>query len=437
MTVEHQPTEAHAGDVEKVVEQPVQMSRLPAEDLDETGAARGVRLLQNREASGDRRQGISQLVGEHGEELIAMMLLGLEVVEQPGGVERQGGAQADVPQGRQVGGIVAAPRGPEAERQCAVRLPMGRDGHDHNGAQRHLLPEILLFRGACPVLAPRRRDFGHQRGLSRPDHASYRVFTRGVWGATLPQAFGGGRLDARHRRLLQRLSGQKIGEEDVGNGRHDPAGHAAEGSRIVQRRPQDAADLGQELQTQSGGLGVRPRRLFALQHAIGEVLGRRELFGPLACRDIPQEPPEVAPLALVARERRDREPGGERNAIPRSNPHRPFTLGPGTRVVHAPAEDAEIALVDEPRERLADEEAKRHAEHLSRRPVGVGDDAGVVGDDVAVRAVLQDLARFGQVELVARGFGSSVVALGSQGRRFGRDALEPLLERALLGRYFL
>ena len=123
--------------------------------------------------------------------------------------------------------------------------------------------------------------------------------------------------------------------------------------------------------------------------------------------------------------------------MPRSNPHRPFTLGPGTRVVHAPAEDAEIALVDEQRERLADEEAKRHAEHLSRRPVGVGDDAGVVGDDVAVRAVLQDLARFGQVELAARGFGSSVVALGSQGRRFGRDALERLLERALLGRYFL
>src|SRR5439155_3709735 len=126
----------------------------------------------------------------------------------------------------------------------------------------------------------------------------------------------------------------------------------------------EAADVDLEVRGAPRGFGGGPRGLLALQHLIGELLSRRQLLGTLAHPDVPQEPAQVRRLAVAAREGRHGESGDERSAVARSYAHGPFTVAPDVRVVHAPAEHPEIGLVDEQRERLADEKAARDSEQV-------------------------------------------------------------------------
>src|SRR5437899_4728265 len=101
------------------------MPRLPAQDLKQLSAIRSGRALQRLQPVRDRTERIAELVGEHGEKLVAMTLLGLERLEESGGVEREGDAEADVLERAQISFVVAAPGRADTEGQRAVRLPVG------------------------------------------------------------------------------------------------------------------------------------------------------------------------------------------------------------------------------------------------------------------------------------------------------------------------
>src|SRR5439155_14714410 len=155
---------------------------------------------------------------------------------------------------------------------------------------------------------------------------------------------------------------------------------------------------------------------------------RRQLLGTLTHPDVPQEPAQVRRLAVAAREGRHGESGDERSAVARSYAHGPFTVAPDVRVVHAPAEHPEIGLVDEQRERLADEKAARDSEQVGRGAIGLQDDPGPVGHDESVRAVVENLTRRGKLQLDTARLAPGGVALGPAAVGLHGEAREGLLE---------
>src|SRR5262249_4941105 len=96
LLLEREPSEADARDVQQVVEQPRQVPRLPAQDLEQPRAIGLARALQSLEPVRHRAERIAQLVRQHGEKLVAMALLGLERLEQARRVEGERDAKPDV-----------------------------------------------------------------------------------------------------------------------------------------------------------------------------------------------------------------------------------------------------------------------------------------------------------------------------------------------------
>jgi len=156
---------------------------------------------------------------------------------------------------------------------------------------------------------------------------------------------------------------------------------------------------------------------------MSELLSHRQLLGALARADLAQEPAQVRRPARNAGERRDRETGDERGTVARSHADWPLALIPGVRVVDAPAKHARIDLVYEQREGLTQEEPARDSEQLGGSGVGLEDDPGSVGDDEPVRAVAEDLARCGDLELVPPRFGP--LAASRSARRPSAAAIRP------------
>ena len=246
------------------------------------------------------------------------------------------------------------------------------------------------------------------------------------------EPLGSERVDAGHRGLLERSVDEHIDEKDVGGLRHDQRGDPRQRGRVVERRRQKAAHLALQLRGASRGLGRGSCGLLALQHLTCELVGRRQLFRALARSDVAQEPAEVRRLAVAPGERGDRETGHERSPVARAHAHGPLTLLPYVRIVDEPAEGPHIGLVDEQRERLADEEAARDSEHLGRGAIGLQDDPGLVGDDESIRAVVEDLTRRGKVELGPPRLAAGLVPLGAKTVALRGQTGERLLESSAL-----
>ena len=180
------------------------MPRLPAQDPKQLSAIRSARALQRLQPVRDRAERIAELVGEHGEKLVAMTLLGLERLEESRGVERECDAEADVLERTQVGFAVATPGRAHAEGQRAVRLPVGPDRDDHDRSQPDLSPDRASLERIRPLLHPRLRDFRHEQRVAGSDHLRDRVIARWIRRFSCLKALGADRIGAGHRRLDER-----------------------------------------------------------------------------------------------------------------------------------------------------------------------------------------------------------------------------------------
>jgi hypothetical protein len=206
----------------------------------------------------------------------------------------------------------------------------------------------------------------------------------------------------------------------------------SERGRVFYRGREKPAHPSQELQPLAGALRFRARALLGIQDLARELVRRFQRLRALPHGDVPDEPAEVGRARSMALHRAQGEAGEEGRALPRPEPERPLPPLLLPDVVEPPPEGAQIAVRHEGGERLADEEAARHAQELGRGGIRLANQAARVGHHVGIGALLEEAT-------VLRERGDGGVAVGRHlpvvdrlALRHRAKALESLGEGAAL-----
>ena len=231
----------------------------------------------------DGGQGVLEIMGRREQELVTRADALLELVIQPGVVDRQGSAAGQLLGQDKVGRRVATARSRQAERQPANRMLTRSQRHPHQGADTQITQELEVLRARRGCLHPSLGDLGHELCLAPQERPAGRVGAERSRWHIARHAFVLRRIGVGPGHPLDRLAiGDHVNEAEIGEGGYRQARHGLQAGLVVERGHQRGAGLGQESKTPPRCLGLAERVLQLTTGGIERVRQHTRLRRSLA-----------------------------------------------------------------------------------------------------------------------------------------------------------